>query len=58
MAADDLEEIKRSLNYVSAELSKVTSQQDRLLRLMKEVKELKILPIERDKKNIYCRAES
>uniref|UniRef100_A0A1A8PAD9 Uncharacterized protein n=1 Tax=Nothobranchius rachovii TaxID=451742 RepID=A0A1A8PAD9_9TELE len=50
MATEDLEEIKRSLNFMSGELSKVTSQQDRLLRLMEEVKELKILLTEKDKK--------
>uniref|UniRef100_A0A1A8AU85 Uncharacterized protein n=1 Tax=Nothobranchius furzeri TaxID=105023 RepID=A0A1A8AU85_NOTFU len=48
MAADDLEVIKRSLNYMSGELSKVTSLQDRLLRLMDEVRELKVLLTEKE----------
>uniref|UniRef100_A0A1A8KB92 Uncharacterized protein n=1 Tax=Nothobranchius kuhntae TaxID=321403 RepID=A0A1A8KB92_NOTKU len=50
MAADDLEVIKRSLNYMSGELSKVTSLQDRLLRLMDEVRKLKVLLTEKEKK--------
>uniref|UniRef100_A0A1A7WS10 Uncharacterized protein n=1 Tax=Iconisemion striatum TaxID=60296 RepID=A0A1A7WS10_9TELE len=48
MAADDLEEIKQSLNFMSGELSKVTSQLDRQ-RLMEEVKEPKVLLTEKDK---------
>lgn len=49
-AADDMEEIKRSLNFVTAELSTVTSQQKRLLELLDEVKTLKTLLTEKDRK--------
>uniref|UniRef100_A0A1A8CB26 Uncharacterized protein n=1 Tax=Nothobranchius kadleci TaxID=1051664 RepID=A0A1A8CB26_NOTKA len=58
MAADDLEVIKRSLNYMSGELSKVTSLQDRLLRLMDEVRELKSTVNREREKDIGFRAKS
>lgn len=47
-AADDMEEIKRSLNFMSSELAKVTSQQERLLKLVDEVTTLKIMMREKD----------
>lgn len=47
---DDLEEIKRSLNFMSGELTKLTSQQEHLVGLMEEVKMLKTMLIEKDRK--------
>lgn len=47
-AANDMEEIKRSLNFMSSELAKVTSQQERLLKLVDEVTTLKIMMREKD----------
>lgn len=50
--ADDLEEIKISLNFMSGELTKLTSQQERLIGLVEEVKTLKAMLIEKDRKII------
>ncbi len=47
---DKLEEIRKSLNFMSDELSKVAKQQTMLLDLMDEVKQLKNLVKEKDKK--------
>ncbi len=47
---DELEEIRKSLNFMSDELSKVAKQQTMLLDLMDEVKQLKNLVKEKDKK--------
>lgn len=49
---DDLEEIKRSLNFMSGELTKLTSQQERLIGSMEEVKSLKAMLTEKDRKII------
>ncbi|KAK7938645.1 hypothetical protein WMY93_001971 [Mugilogobius chulae] len=48
--ADDLEEIKRSLNFMSGELAKLTTQQERLIELVGEVKTLKSMMREKDKR--------
>ncbi|ROL43579.1 hypothetical protein DPX16_13510 [Anabarilius grahami] len=45
-----LEEIRKSLNFMSDELSKVAKQQAMLLDLMDEVKQLKNLVKEKDKR--------
>ncbi len=47
---DELEEIRKSLNFMSGELSKVAKQQTMLLDLMDEVKQLKNLVKEKDQK--------
>lgn len=49
-AGDDLEEIKRPLNFMSGELTKLTSQQEHLVGLTEEVKTLKTMLIEKDRK--------
>lgn len=46
---EELEEIRKSLNFMSDELSKVAKQQAMLLDLMDEVKQLKNLVKEKDK---------
>lgn len=48
--AEDMEEIKQSLNFMSEELTKVAKQQSRLHGLMEEVCELKKLIMEKDNK--------
>ncbi|KAJ8353064.1 hypothetical protein AAFF_G00112080 [Aldrovandia affinis] len=45
-----MEEIRKSLNFMSEELSKVARQQTTLLELTNEVKQLKNLKKEKDKK--------
>lgn len=47
---DELEEIRKSLNFMTDELSKVAKQQAMLLDLMEEVKLLKNLVKEKDKR--------
>lgn len=47
---EELEEIRKSLNFMSDELSKVAKQQAMLLDLMDEVKQLKNLVKEKDKR--------
>lgn len=52
---DDLEEINkkkkiRSLNFLSGELTKLTSQQERLVGVIEEVKALKVMKTEKDRK--------
>ncbi|KAJ0015314.1 hypothetical protein NQD34_008934 [Periophthalmus magnuspinnatus] len=47
---DDMEEIKRSLNFMSGELAKLTSQQERLLKLVDEVATLKTMMSVKDKR--------
>lgn len=46
---EEMEEIKKSLNFMSEEISKVLKQQSKLLDLMEEVKQLKNLVKEKDK---------
>lgn len=41
--AGDMEEIKRSLNFMSGELAKLSSQQERLIKLVDEVSTLKTM---------------
>lgn len=45
-----MEVVKRSLNFMSEELSKVAKQQMGLLELIEEVKQLKTVIKEKDKK--------
>ena len=47
---EDMEEVKKSLNFMSEELSKVAKQQMGLLKLFEEVKQLKAVIKEKDKK--------
>ncbi|KAJ8344588.1 hypothetical protein AAFF_G00232760 [Aldrovandia affinis] len=47
---EELEEIRKSLNFMSEEVSKVAKQQAILMELMDEVKQLKNLVKEKDKK--------
>ncbi|KAJ8394509.1 hypothetical protein AAFF_G00045190 [Aldrovandia affinis] len=47
---EELEEIRKSLNFMSEEVSKVAKQQAMLMELMDEVKQLKNLVKEKDKK--------
>ncbi|XP_049340264.1 uncharacterized protein LOC125804780 [Astyanax mexicanus] len=49
ISEEEMEEIRKSLNYMSEELSKVVKQQAMLLDLMGEVKQLKSLVKEKDK---------
>lgn len=49
VTVDDLEDIRRSLNFMSGELTKLTSQQDRLIGLVEEVKTLKAMFKEKDR---------
>lgn len=46
---EEICEIKESLNFMSEEISKVVKQQGKLLDLMEEVKQLKILVKEKDR---------
>lgn len=48
--AEDLEEIKKSLNFMSDEITKVVKQQTDLMGIMEEIKELRELVTLRDKK--------
>lgn len=48
--AEDMEDVKRSLNFMSEELSKVAKQQTDLLDLIEQVQQLKAVIKERDKK--------
>lgn len=48
--SDSMEEIKRSLNFMSEELTKLSKQQEQLIGLMEEVKLLKVLLSDRDKR--------
>lgn len=48
--AEDMEDVKRSLNFVSEELSKVAKQQTGLLDLVAQVQQLKAGIKEKDKK--------
>ena len=45
-----MEEIKQSLNFMSGKISKVATQQSKLLGLMEEVRELKLAIKEKDKR--------
>ncbi|HAX73371.1 MAG TPA: hypothetical protein DCY20_07595 [Firmicutes bacterium] len=47
---EELEEIRKSLNFMSDELSKVAKQQAMLLDLIDEAKQLKNLVKEKDKR--------
>lgn len=47
---DSMEEIKKSLNYMSAELSRLATQQELLISLVEEVKGLKVAISDRDRK--------
>lgn len=51
-SANDIEEIKRSLNFMSGELAKLTTQQERLLELVGEVKTLKTMIREKDERKL------
>lgn len=46
---DDLDEIKRSLNFMSSELTKVTTRQELLMKLFEKIKQLKIQSNYKDK---------
>ncbi|XP_030014997.1 stonustoxin subunit beta-like isoform X2 [Sphaeramia orbicularis] len=48
--AEDMEEVKKSLNFMSEELSKVAKQQTGLLDLIEEMRKLKEVIREKDKK--------
>ncbi|KAM3599829.1 uncharacterized protein V6R79_012326 [Siganus canaliculatus] len=48
--SEDMEEVKKSLNFMSEELSKVVKQQVGLLDLIEEIRQLKIVIKEKDKK--------
>lgn len=57
---EEMEEIRRSLSFLSEELSKVSKQQTKLIELMDEVKHLKTIIKEKDKKinNLEKRIEN
>ncbi len=48
--AEELEEIKKSLNFMSEEISKVVKQQATLMGLTGEVRELRVMIKQRDQK--------
>ena len=48
--SEDMEEVKKSLNFMSEELSKVVKQQMGLLELIDEVRQLKAVIKEKDRK--------
>lgn len=48
--AEELEEIKKSLNFMSEEISKVVKQQATLMGLMGEVRELRVMIKQRDQR--------
>lgn len=48
--AEDMEEVQTSLNFMSEEISKVAKQQMGLLDLLEEVRQLKAVIKEKDKK--------
>lgn len=48
--SEDMEEVKKSLNFMSEELSKVVKQQVGLLELIDEVRQLKAVIKEKDRK--------
>lgn len=48
--AEELEEIKKSLNFMSEEISKVVKQQATLMSLMGEVRELRVMIKQRDQR--------
>lgn len=50
MKAEEMEEIKKSLSFMSEELSKVSKQQTKLMELMDEVKLLKTIIKEKDER--------
>lgn len=50
MLAEELEEIKKSLNFMSEEIIKVVKQQVNLMGLMEEMRELKATVKQRDQK--------
>lgn len=47
---EELDEIKKSLNFMSSEITKVATQQEKLLNLMEKVNELENMVKEKDKK--------
>ncbi|KAK1906325.1 Ubiquinone/menaquinone biosynthesis C-methyltransferase UbiE [Dissostichus eleginoides] len=47
---DEVEEIKKSLDFLSAEIKTVAAQQNKIMELMGEIQSLKIQNIEKDKK--------
>ncbi|KAK1896608.1 Ubiquinone/menaquinone biosynthesis C-methyltransferase UbiE [Dissostichus eleginoides] len=47
---DEVEEIKKSLDFLSAEIKTVAAQQNQIMELMGEIQSLKIQNIEKDKK--------
>lgn len=47
---EELEEIKKSLNFITGELTQVLKNQEQLQKLMNEVRDLKKTVIEKDKK--------
>lgn len=49
---EELEEIRKSLNFMSEELSKVAKQEAMILDLMNEIKQLKNL-VRRKRKSMY-----
>ena len=49
-AQDDIEELKNSLNFLTAEMSKLTKKQETMEEMMKEIKEIKIAIKERDQR--------
>ena len=48
--ADDLDEIKKSLGFITAEISELVKQQTKLVGLVEEVRMLKLAMKEKDKK--------
>lgn len=48
--SSDMEEIKRSLNFMSVELAKLSSQKTLLMDLVEEIKHLKLIISNKDKK--------
>lgn len=49
MTEEEFEEIKKSLNFMSDEISKISQQQKQIMNLMGEVKKLKRQNVEKDK---------
>ncbi|KAK1897809.1 Laminin-like protein epi-1 [Dissostichus eleginoides] len=47
---DEVEEIKKSLDFLSAKIKTVAAQQNKIMELMGEIQSLKIQNIEKDKK--------
>lgn len=48
--SEEVEDIKKSLDFITEEMTTVKTQQNRLMELLEEVKQLRLLNIEKDKR--------